>query len=240
MPVAQSSLLSLRLPAKHQAQPFIIPAIIGFAIIISSIGAYFLYGQFLMVKQQTQQLEKEVSILFAKKFGLSSLNKAQLETQRTILVQAMPPKAAILSLMGRVKDIAVQSNVNLTQVRFSSQQTKDKTSSTYFELVADGTFYNIQLFLNKLERSLPLVVIEKGSINGTKESIKLSVRIRTFGSAIPDSLPPATTPFVPITKDQEAFIQTISGYEGRFSSTVAGRGGFSSSPVQSRPNPFAF
>jgi hypothetical protein len=131
----------------------------------------------------------------------------------TFLDVVLPSKGSVLYGLSQIKSQALINNIVLSSLKTgTSIPESDGVYKTSISFDAEGEEQTIYLFLNSFSKLLPLMNVDKVSINKSDELARASVSISVFSSELPKKIPALTESVKELTKDEIKTLTELSTY----------------------------
>lgn len=226
----------IRLPKVYQTRPFLLPVILVVILALGIIGLFFLFKELQNSWGKVKGLENDLNVMAVKSEELARIDRAKIQSQKDITIKALPEALAVLPLMSNVRQISVQTGVQLTQMAVSLQGESKGPTVSNLRVDVVGALPDMQRFLESVEKSLPVVSVGDGRLSSSEDSVSISVTFQTFAKKIPTQLPAFTEQVNLLTKEEEELTQKLYQLYNQLPAST-----FSvPAPIEPRPNPFTF
>jgi hypothetical protein len=131
----------------------------------------------------------------------------------TFLDVVLPSKGSVLYGLSQIKNQALSNNILLSSLKTGTSVPEDNgVFKTSISFDAEGDEQSIYLFLNSFSNLLPLMLVDKVSINKSSDLVRASVTINVFSSELPKKIPALTESVKDLTKDEIDTITELSTY----------------------------
>lgn len=132
----------------------------------------------------------------------------------TFLDVVLPSKGSVLYGLSQIKSQALTNNIVLSSLKTgTSIPESDGVYKTSISFDAEGEEQTIYIFLNSFSKLLPLMNVDKVSINKSDELARASVSISVFSSELPKKIPALTESVKELTKDEIKTLTELATYE---------------------------
>ena len=233
----------------EQYQPFFLPLVILISLILTSF--FFLKPKItesLKIGRQLSSSKKRLAQLTQKAADLKGLDKAELMAKSEVLLEALPTEKNLPQLLLTFRNLAQEANINLLKVQVSpgelatlsaqaQSKSYQKTDVPFlaFSLALEGESENVKDFLDKIQSSLPFILVEKVNLaQEENEHQSLALSLNTFFLALPTQLGQLEKPLVLMTSEEEKTYQQLDDYQ-----LVVAEESIFTTP-SGRENPFSF
>ena len=174
--------------------------------------------------------EEQLAVISEKANWLQKIDKSQLEARTLSVERVFPSKKPAIEIIYTLKNTANQNQVEMGQIQFNpgiiSQKSDTKspisakdTSLKNFNLTitVTGTIESIGKFLNDLEKTAPLVKIDKLSLRIQKSTtdtkkIQLNLDLSIYYQTLPTNLPAIADPVQKLLGDEEEAIKIVEQF----------------------------
>lgn len=131
----------------------------------------------------------------------------------TFLDIVLPSKGSVLYGLSQIKSQALTNNIVLSSLKTgTSIPESDGVYKTSISFDAEGEEQAIYIFLNSFSKLLPLMNVDKVSINKSDELARASVSISVFSSELPKKIPALTESVKELSKDEIKTLTELSTY----------------------------
>lgn len=131
----------------------------------------------------------------------------------TFLDIVLPSKGSVLYGLSQVKTQALTNNIALSSLKTgTSIPESDGVFKTSISFDAEGEEQSIYIFLNSFSKLLPLMIVDKVSINKSENLARASVSISVFSSELPKKIPALTESVKELTKEEVKTLTELSTY----------------------------
>ncbi len=131
----------------------------------------------------------------------------------TFLDVVLPSKGSVLYGLSQIKSQALTNNIVLSSLKTgTSIPESDGVYKTSISFDAEGEEQTIYIFLNSFSKLLPLMNVDKVSINKSDELARASVSISVFSSELPKKIPALTESVKELTKDEIKTLTELATY----------------------------
>jgi len=191
--------------------------------------------------------EEKLSKLTEKLTLLENIDQTDLVQHSELLLQALPESKQPMLVMGVLKQLSADSGIEIAEMSVKpggitatssaeKEETKkegsqDKAQSLLFSLSTLGTYDQISEFINKLDKTLPLLRMEKLSLKRGLESgsFTVSTEIQAYFLALPKTLGKIEAPLQIASKEEKEIYDRLQqfsspvGEESLFPTIESGR-----------------
>lgn len=189
----------------------------SFSFLMPKIAAIF------KLQKEVSQNKKNLASLVQKVNFLEGLNQTELTKKTDILLAALPAEKDVPRLLITFKTLASQTGVELEQIQVTpgelvSTENGQATSSTLpflpFKIQAFGELKEIRNFLDKIEKTFPLMKIADVSLSGTQEDLfAATINLDAFFLPLPKGLGPAEKALPLLSLQEEETYQRLTSFE---------------------------
>lgn len=149
--------------------------------------------------------------------------KQKVETLRTVaevlpgditfLDIILPSKGSVLYGLSQIKQQAFSNSIAISSLKTgNSIPESDGVFKTSISFDAEGEEQSVYLFLNSFSKLLPLMNVDKVSINKSGDLVRASVSISIFSSELPKKIPALTESVKELSKEEIKTLTELSTY----------------------------
>lgn len=182
--------------------------VIGLIILIVTFGI----KQINSLKSKLDSAQKNQRLLEQKVDTLESVGQV-LSGDVTFLDIVLPNKGAVLYGLSQIKNQALNFGVALSGLKTGGVIPESSgVYKTSISFDAEGDEQNIHLFLQSFSRVLPLMNVDKVSLNKTNTLTSASVSVSVFSSDLPKKIPAVTEAVNDFTREETDLLKEISSF----------------------------
>jgi hypothetical protein len=197
------------------------------------IGLIFISSYFLIwpkvraigeISASIKKKEERLARLTEKLSSLKGLNERELMERSELVLEILPESKKPMLVMGVLKQLAFESDVEIRKINVrpgevatgsAGKAKKEKVPSLTFSLRLIGSFDEIDQFVRRLEKSIPLTRLEKISFKktGTGEYSTALVEILSYYLSLPEVLGKIDTPIKLITEEERKIYDRLRQFD---------------------------
>lgn len=127
---------------------------------------------------------------------------------------ALPSRGIAIYAMNQVKNQANSLGLIISNLKTGAvTPDKDGISKVNISFEIEGDEQSVYNYLESFPELLPLMKIDKVSINSTDGIVRASVSVSAFSGELPKKIPSITTSVTDLTSDEVKVLNEISGYQ---------------------------
>ncbi|MFZ3301759.1 MAG: hypothetical protein WA152_03540 [Microgenomates group bacterium] len=131
----------------------------------------------------------------------------------TFLDVVLPSKGSVLYGLSQIKNQALSNSIALSSLKTGTQiPESDGVSKISISFDAEGEEQSIYNFLNSFSKLLPLMNVDKVSLNKSGDLARASVSVSVYSSELPKKIPALTESVKELTKDEIATLTELATY----------------------------
>lgn len=131
----------------------------------------------------------------------------------TFLDVVLPSKGSVLYGLSQIKNQALSNSIALSSLKTGTQIPEgDGVYKISISFDAEGEEQNIYNFLNSFSKLLPLMNVDKVSLNKSGETARASVSVSVYSSELPKKIPALSESVKELTKDEIATLTELATY----------------------------
>jgi len=187
------------------------------------------------IREEKEKLAK----LNQKKDFLEGLEENELMGRFQLLLKVLPSKQDIIIPILTLRTLVSESNLQLlrNQVNPQGEKLKGGGQSMNFSLEVVGSKENIDMFLEKIKTTFPIMKVEKFNISLEEDSSwRASLEVKTFFLELAEDIGRVTDLLLPLSPSEEKIYREVSNFTSPIS--LSETGSPSSSFQNERENPF--
>jgi hypothetical protein len=131
----------------------------------------------------------------------------------TFLDIVLPSKGAVLYGLSQIKSQALTYGITLSSLKTGiAIPESDGVYKTSISFDAEGEEQSIYTFLNSFSKLLPLMNVDKVSLNKSANNARTNVTISVYSSELPKKIPALTESVKELTRDEISTLQDLATY----------------------------
>lgn len=217
-------------------RPVLVPAIsiLVLTILALTLGR-FLIGRVLVERTEVKNARAKNQILAAKLEALAALSEAELAEQLATAVAAVPSSNATLFAVARVRSLAQEFGLTVTNLKVSVPKDKDQAqNAAQINFDFEGGITPILSAIEKIRSSAPLMRISQAKLTTSVGKTTANLTIISPWAPLPQSLGKIEEPVKLLDSADEELLSRLSALSGAAGEPVA------PSPPAGKSNPFVF
>lgn len=208
----------------------IIPAGVVIIIIILTLTVFrpTLVNVF-KLREKNQKNKEMLAKLIDKAQKLEAIDEVEIKKRVELVEEVLPSQKPVLELLSSLEQLSVEEGVVFGGLELKpgkiDELSKSKTEREEFEISfnIEGNLSNISSFVNKLEKTPPLMKIERmdlklsrgrENISETEEigSLKAALGVRVFYQFLPKTIGAIDQPLAMLSSKEREILNKISSY----------------------------
>lgn len=186
----------------------ILLVVIILIILVTSYG----FNQIVKVRTKITAGNKTEATLKQKVQTLQTVSEI-LPGDVTFLDVVLPSKGSVLYGLSQIKHQALSGDIAISSLKTgNSIPESDGVFKTSISFDAEGGEQNVYLFLNSFSKLLPLMSVDKVSINKSGDLVRASVSVSVFSSELPKKIPALTESVKELSKDEIRILTELATY----------------------------
>ncbi len=179
-------------------------------------------GKTLSLSKENKDNAKMVAKLVEKSEKLKAVDQAEIESKVLAVENVFPSRKPVLNLLASLEQLSLDEQVGFAGIELKPGQIDEKVKSKVqnfdISFSVEGKLNNISSFINKLEKTSPLMRINKMDLNMISESslssnLKIVLLVKVFYQLPPDDVGKLDAPFPILTQDEVNIIERISAFK---------------------------
>lgn len=131
----------------------------------------------------------------------------------TFLDIVLPSKGSVLYGLSQVKNQSLSNNVAISSLKTGTQiPESDGVYKTSISFDAEGDEQSIYNLLNSFSKLLPLMNVDKVSLNKSGDLARASISVSVFSSELPKKIPALTESVKELTKEEITTLTELATY----------------------------
>ncbi len=187
-------------------------AILGLLVALFAVVLTIGMKQISSLRSKISSNQKNQKVLQQKVSTLESVGEI-LSGDTTFLDVVLPNKGAVLYGLSQIKSQAVLFNLTLSSLKTGiSVPEKEGVFKTGISFEVEGEEQSIYTFLDSFSTALPLMNVDKVSLNKSAGAARASVSVSVFSSELPKKIPSVSEAVKELSSDEINLLRELSEY----------------------------
>lgn len=207
-------------------------------VVLITVGVTATLGRIILANiisaaETIDQLQKQNTVLAAKKQFLGSVDSQALAEDVQVTVVAVPSQDSTLAALSTIRLLASENGMKIDkiQVGVSAEKVGEIGKSTLsFEL--GGPLAGVVSLLDKLQGAAPVTKLSKVGLAAAGGDVSAELDITAFWSELPTTLPAADSPLASLTASEREILAQLKSLRR------TGAAGVIPQAPEGRTNPF--